>query len=67
MHLAEEERLPYAEGWRPPAKFDQSMMNHAILELIKANEYALEEAKMVGMGTLEALKAGVMSIGFHHW
>ncbi|KAK1058667.1 ccr4 associated factor [Friedmanniomyces endolithicus] len=57
--LFEEERLPYAEGWRPPPKFDQSMMNHAFVEMIKANEHKTEEAKLVGMGTVEALEAGI--------
>ncbi|KAK0935201.1 ccr4 associated factor [Friedmanniomyces endolithicus] len=60
--LFEEERLPYAEGWRPPPKFDQSMMNHAFVEMIKANEHKAEEAKLVGMGTVEALEAGITSM-----
>ena len=59
---AEEERLPYAEGWRPPAEFTQAMMNHAYFEMMKANEHKAEEAKLVGMGTVEALETGVTSM-----
>jgi len=51
----EEERLPYAEGWTPPPKIDQSMLNHSYVEMIKASEHKFEEAKLVGMGTLEEL------------
>ncbi|TKA78464.1 hypothetical protein B0A55_04972 [Friedmanniomyces simplex] len=58
----EEERLPYAEGWRPPPNFDQSMMNHAYVEMIKANEHKAEEAKLVCMGTVEALETGITSM-----
>lgn len=32
------------------------MLNHGYLELIKANPHRLEEALLVGMGTLEAVK-----------
>ncbi|KAK4963328.1 hypothetical protein LTR10_000956 [Elasticomyces elasticus] len=58
----EEERLPFAEGWRPPPMLNQSMMNHGFVQMIKANEHKAEEAKLVGMGTVEALETGVMSM-----
>ncbi len=38
------------------------MMNHAFVEMIKANEHKAEEAKLVGMGTVEALEAGITSM-----
>lgn len=31
------------------------MLNHGYAEMIKANEHKFEEARLVGMGTLEAL------------
>ena len=59
----EQERLPYAEGWRPPAKFDQSDLNHGYAEMMKSGEHGSEEAKMVGIGTLLALKTAIFSLG----
>jgi hypothetical protein len=60
--LFEEERFPYKEGWRPPAKLDQSSMNHAIFKLIEANDEKGEEAVTAGLGTVFALKAAVLSL-----
>lgn len=58
----EEERIPYAEGWRPPANLDQAMMNHAIFKLFSANPHKGEEAETVGLGTFQALEAAVLSL-----
>ncbi len=37
----------------------QGDFNHLIFELIKANEHKVEEAKMVGFGTVHAVTAAV--------
>lgn len=60
---AEEERLPYAEGWRAPARFDQSDMNHGFVEMLESHEHGTEEAKLVGVGTIQALKTAVIGLG----
>jgi hypothetical protein len=60
--LFEEERLPYKEGWRPPKTLDQSMMNHVIFKLIEANEEKSEEAVTVGLGTVQAMQAAILSL-----
>jgi len=60
--VIEEERIPYAEGWRPPAKLDQTMMNHAIFKLIEENPHKAEEAETVGLGTFHALEAAILSL-----
>jgi len=31
------------------------MLNHGYLEMIKASDHKFEEARLIGMGTLEAL------------
>ncbi|KAL5393248.1 hypothetical protein DPSP01_000079 [Paraphaeosphaeria sporulosa] len=59
----EQERLPYAEGWRPPVKFDQADLNHGYAEMMKGGEHGAEEAKLVGIGTLVGLKAAILSLG----
>lgn len=59
----EQERLPYAEGWRPPAKIDQSDLNHGYAEMIKGGEHGGEEAVLVGIGTLVGLKEAILSLG----
>jgi hypothetical protein len=60
--LFEEERFPYAEGWRPPAKLDQNMMNGAISKLVEANEEKGEEAKIAGVGTVVGLTTAVKGL-----
>ena len=42
------------------------MVNHAYLEMLKVHEDPEEEARLIGLGTLEAMKAAVFSLGFHH-
>ncbi|KAJ4353336.1 uncharacterized protein N0V89_005064 [Didymosphaeria variabile] len=59
----EQERLPHAEGWRPPTKFDQADLNHGYSEMMKGGEHGVEEAKLVGIGTLVGLKAAIMGLG----
>lgn len=61
--LSEEERLPFIEGWRPPAKFDQAMLNHGYAEMLKSHEHGSEEARFVRIGTLQALKACILGLG----
>jgi hypothetical protein len=59
---AEEERLPYAEGWRKPTHtIDQPLMNKVIFNLISTNEHKGEEALQAGVGTVTALKTVVQS------
>jgi len=60
---SEQERLPFAEGWQPPVKFDQSDLNHGYTEMMKSGKHGNEEAKLVGIGTLVSLKAAVLSLG----
>jgi hypothetical protein len=51
---AEEERLPYNEGWRKrETPITQPDMNHLILGLIAANEHKLKEAEQIGLGSFE--------------
>jgi len=58
----EEERLPYAEGWRAPKQpIDQTLMNKTISHLVGTHEHKGEEAIQAGVGTVEALKTVVMS------
>ncbi|KAF2399119.1 Cloroperoxidase [Trichodelitschia bisporula] len=58
----EEERLPFAEGWRKPAQpINQTLMNKTIFSLVSANEHKAEEATEVGVGTIQALKTVVES------
>jgi len=58
----QEERFPYAEGWRAPQhSIDQSLMNKTIFNLISANEHKGQEAIQAGVGTVTALKAVVGS------
>lgn len=59
----EQERIPYAEGWRPPVKFDQSDLNHGYAEMMKGTDHGVEEAKLVGIGTLVGLKAAILGLG----
>ena len=55
--------MPYADGWRPPAKtIDQGKMNTTIAKLVAANEHKGEEAVEVGMGSIKALEAAIGSI-----
>lgn len=61
--LLEQERLPYDEGWRPPTKIDQADLNHGYAEIMKGSEHGVEEAELVGIGTLVGLKAAIMSLG----
>jgi len=60
--LIEEERFPYAEGWRPPTHaVDQTLMNKTIFSLISANEHKGQEAIQAGVGTFQALTTVVQS------
>lgn len=59
----EEERLPYKEGWRPPAKIDQAMLNDGFREMLTSYGHGHEEAALVGVGTLEALRTIITSLG----
>jgi hypothetical protein len=57
---AEEERLPYNEGWRKMEKpITQSDMNHLILGLIAVNEYKLEEVEQIGLGSFHLFTEAV--------
>lgn len=59
---AEEERLPYNEGWRKLEKpLTQMDMNHIIFSLIKENQHKAAEASDVGFGTVHAVTAAVTS------
>lgn len=56
--------MPYEEGWRRPDEpITQSKLNHAYFEMIKANENRVEEFKMINVGTFEAMKAIIHSLG----
>lgn len=60
--FAEEERLPYKEGWRPPTQeVSQPVMSKAIFNLIAANEHKGEEAITAGVGTIQVMKTVVES------
>ena len=61
--MIEEERLPFAEGWRPPTRMDQGMLNHGYAEMVKAHDNKAEEAQLIGVGTVEALTMSILSIG----
>jgi hypothetical protein len=62
VRSTEQERFPYAEGWRTPKQpIDQALMNKTISHLIGGNEHKGQEAIMVGVGTIEALKTVVTS------
>jgi hypothetical protein len=64
---AEQERLPFNEGWRPPQEtITQSHMNHLIFSLVKANEKKAEEAHLVGLGTVNAVTAAVTNMLPNH-
>ena len=39
------------------------MLDHGYFEMIRANPHAAEEAKIVGLGTLDALKETILSLG----
>lgn len=39
------------------------MLNHGYYEMIEAHEHRTEEAKLVGLGTFEALKTSILSLG----
>ena len=59
----EEERLPYQEGWRPPAQpITLQDLNHPIFKLIQANEHKSAEASEVGLGTVHAVQNAVTSL-----
>jgi hypothetical protein len=59
----EEERLPYQEGWRPPAQpITLQDLNHPIFNLIQANEHKSAEASEVGLGTVHAVQNAVTSL-----
>jgi len=61
--LAEEERLPYEEGWRPPAQpITPKELKHLIISLIHANEHKSAEASEVGLGTVHALQNAITSL-----
>jgi hypothetical protein len=65
--FAEEERLPYREGWRPAAEtVTQTDMNHLIFSLIQANEHKLAEASEVGLDTLHAVQNAVTNLLPHY-
>lgn len=39
------------------------MLNHSFLEMLKAYGHGEEEARLVGMGTFEALRTAVQALG----
>jgi hypothetical protein len=60
---AEEERLPYQEGWRPGAHpIVQKDVTHSIFSLIHENKHKAVEALEVGLGTVHAVESAVTSI-----
>lgn len=60
--FVEQERFPFAEGWRTPEHpIDQPLMNKTIFSLISANEHKGQEALQAGVGTVSGLTAVVQS------
>ncbi|RMZ87691.1 hypothetical protein DV736_g5085, partial [Chaetothyriales sp. CBS 134916] len=59
----EEERFPYAEGWRPPAEtITQQKMNKTMLKLVAANKHKGEEAVQLVVGTFQAIVAAALQL-----
>jgi hypothetical protein len=48
----EQERIPYAEGWRPSkTSITQAVLNGLVFDVMKASEHKEAEALEVGLGT----------------
>lgn len=62
-HFIEEERVPYKEGWRKvDREITQKDMFHLIFSLVEANHHKIEEAELVGLGTMHAVNNALKSL-----
>lgn len=52
---AEEERIPYKEGWRPPNVVSQGTLAWVAMHMLWEYGHNIEEALIVGWGTMLVL------------
>lgn len=59
-YVLEQQRMPFAEGWRPPRKvIDKADMRRTILGMIKVHPHRMAELLLILRGTVRAWAASI--------